>query len=111
MKLVAWMPVMLLAGCTSYVSHGSWLDSIGRPPQPLVAMSDEEAHAAAAQAAALRAQANALRTKLAHETDRRERVRGYRQLEDIGSSVRPLEGRLEQSGRSAVTGEVPAAPG
>jgi hypothetical protein len=111
MKLVTWIPVMLLAGCTSYVSHGSWLDSFGRPPQPPVAMSDEEGHATAAKAAALRAQASALRTRLGHETDRRERMRGYRQLEDIGLSLLPLERRLGEAGRSTVTGEVPAAPG
>jgi hypothetical protein len=111
MKLFAWMPVMLLAGCTSYVSHGSWLESVGKPPQPPLAMSDNDARAIAAQAAQVRGQADALRGRLAHETDRRERVRDYRELNDLGWSQRALERRLEESGRSAVTGAVPAAPG
>jgi hypothetical protein len=32
-------------------------------------------------------------------------------LNDLGWSQRALERRLEESGRSAVTGAVPAAPG
>jgi hypothetical protein len=111
MKFVAWIPVLLLAGCTSYVSHGSWLDTVGRLPQPPAAMSDEEARAAAAQAAQLRSQAVAIRARLARETDRRERIRDYRALDDIGWSLQPLERRLEEAGRSTVTGAVPAAPG
>jgi len=111
MKLAAWIPVVLLAGCTSYVSHGSWLDTVGKLPRPPVAMSDEEAQATAAQAAQLRSQADAIRVRLAREADRRERFRDYRALEDIGWSLRPLERRLEEAGRSTVTGAVPAAPG
>jgi hypothetical protein len=111
MKLVALIPVMLLAGCTSYISHGSWLESVGKLPQPPVAMTDEEARATAAQVAALRSQADAVRSRLAHEADRRERIRDYRELDDIGWSLQPLERRLEQAGRSTVTGAVPAAPG
>jgi hypothetical protein len=111
MKFAAWIPVMLLAGCTSYVSHGSWLDAVGRLPQPPVAMSDDDARATVAQAVALRAQADGIRSRLAHESDRRERVRDYRALKDIGLSLQPLERRLEEAGRSTVTGAVPAAPG
>jgi len=111
MKLAAWIPVVLLAGCTSYVSQGSWLDAVGRLPQPPVAMSDEEARATADQVAQLRLQAATVRARLARETDRRERIRDYRTLNDIGWSLRPLERRLEEAGRSAVTGAVPAAPG
>jgi hypothetical protein len=111
MKLVAWIPAVLLAGCTSYISHGSWLDAVGKPPQPPVTMSDDQAWAIAAQAAQLRLQADSLRVRLAREADRRERIRDYRELEDIGWSLRPLERRLEEAGRSTVTGAVPAAPG
>jgi hypothetical protein len=111
MKLVAWIPLVLLAGCTSYVSHGSWLEAVGKLPQPPAAMSDEDARATAAQAAQLRSQADAVRARLAHETDRRERIQDYRALDDIGWSLQPLERRLEEAGRSTVTGAVPAAPG
>jgi hypothetical protein len=111
MKLVAWIPLVLLAGCTSYVSHGSWLEAVGKLPQPPAAMSDEEARATAAQAAQLRSQADAVRARLARETDRRERIRDYRTLDDIGWGLQPLERRLEEAGRSTVTGAVPAAPG
>jgi len=111
MKLVAWIPAVLLAGCATHLPHGSWLDSVGKPPQPPVAMGDGEARAIAAQASQLRSQADAVRARLAGETDRRERMRDYRALDDIGWSLRPLERRLEDAGRSTVTGAVPAAPG
>jgi hypothetical protein len=111
MKHLAWIPLVVLTGCTSYVSHGSWLDTVGVPPQPPVAMTDDDARATAGQAAALRSQADAVRVRLAHETDRRDRIRDYRQLNDIGWSLRQIERRLEDAGRSTVTGAVPAAPG
>jgi hypothetical protein len=111
MKIILGIAVTLLAGCASYASHGSWLDAVGQPPRPPVAMSDEAAGAIAAQAGQLRAQAEAARGRLARETDRRERIRDYRELEDIGWSLGRLERDLEDAGRSTVTGKVPAAPG
>jgi hypothetical protein len=108
MKVIAGFAVMLLAGCAS---HGSWLDAVGKPPQPPAVMSDETAAATAGQAAQLRVRAELVRARLARETDRRERIRDYRELEDIGGNLRPLERSLEEAGRSTVTGKVPAAPG
>jgi hypothetical protein len=96
MKLVASVAVLLLSGCMSY---GSWLDDVGKRPNPPVAMSDEQAAALSASAAQLRGQAEAIRKRLAAEGDRRQRFRHYEALRRIGDDLHPLEAQLRDAGR------------
>ncbi|AMO23823.1 hypothetical protein GCM10027034_35490 [Ramlibacter solisilvae] len=95
------LSVLMLAGCAGLDdrSHGSWLDSVGRPP----ARADIGADAAkelGAQIQQLRAQAEAIRISMAHEGDRVRRVDYLKQLEALGDQLRPLEQALRQSGIS-----------
>jgi hypothetical protein len=101
---LALVPV-LLAGCAI---HGSWLDEIGKPPRPPVAMEDAQAHRLAQEAAQLRARAEAIRLQLARETDRRQRFRHYEALRRLDDDLVPLERALLDAGRPARI--VPATP-
>lgn len=98
MKLVASVAVVLLSGCMSY---GSWLDDIGKRPNPPVDMSNEQAAELSAEALRLRSQADAIRVRLASEADRRQRFRYYEELRRIGDDLRPLEAQLRYAGRLA----------
>jgi hypothetical protein len=104
MKYLAFVPTLLLAGCAI---HGSWLDDIGKPPRPPVAMSSEQAVQLAQEAAQLRARADTVRGQLAQETDRRQRLRYYEELRDLGDQLVPLERALMEAGRPA---RMPAHP-
>ncbi len=97
MKLSASLAALLLSGCAS---HGSWLDDIGKPPIPRVAISDEQAVQLAQEAAQLRGQAEALRVRLARESDRRQRFRYYEELRGIGDRLTPVERQLLDAGRA-----------
>ena len=96
MKLVASVAVLMLSGCMSY---GSWLDQVGKPPNPPHSMSNEQAARLGGEAAGLRVRAEAVRVRLAAEADRRERVRYYEELRRIGDQLRPLEAQLREAGR------------
>ena len=95
MKFVIFVPV-LLAGCAV---SGSWLDNIGRPVRPPVAMSDKQAADIAGEAAQLRGQADSLRARLSSESDRRQRFRYYEELRILGDRLVPLERQLLDAGR------------
>ncbi len=122
MRITPFIATILLAGCASQGaidrfdavleqpwfdgserSYGSWLDQIGRRPQPATPMSDAQAAALSGQAASLQAQAQALRVELARETDRTVRVKHYRALRRIGDELRPLERQLQNAGRASRT--------
>jgi len=96
MKLIASVAAALLAGCASY---GSWLDEVGKPPRPPVAIGDEQALQLTQEAAQLRSQAEAVRARLAAESDRIQRIRFYEQLRDIGDRLSPVERQLRDAGR------------
>ncbi len=96
MKLVASVAVLMLSGCMSY---GSWLDQIGKLPNPPRPMSNEQAARLGGEAAGLRGRAEAVRVRLAGEADRRQRVRYYEELRRIGDQLRPLEAQLRDAGR------------
>jgi hypothetical protein len=94
---------LALAGCASR-QYGSWLDDIGKLPNPRVAMSDEEARDLKAEAIELRAEANAIRIKLAAEKDRVQRYRYYSEIRKIDDSLAPIERRLTDAGRASRPG-------
>jgi hypothetical protein len=99
MKLIACLSAaLLLSGCAVY---GSWLDKVGKAPQPPVAMSDATAAELSAEARDLRARADVTRLALQHEPDRRQRFRYYEELRHIGDSLVPIERQLLDAGRSA----------
>jgi hypothetical protein len=97
---------VLLAGCAI---HGSWLDEIGKPPRPPVAMDDAQARQLAQEASELRARAEAIRLQLARETDRRQRFRHYEALRKLDDDLVPLERALIDAGRPARKAIAPAA--
>lgn len=102
MKFLAILPALLLTGC-AYVNnqtYGSWLDSFGNPPRPPVALSDDAAAQVKQQLAQLRGEAQAVRARLAHEPDRRQRIRYYDELLSIDDRLIPLERQLRDAGRS-----------
>ncbi len=97
--------VSVLSGCMSY---GSWLDQVGKPPNPLNVMSTEHAVLLGAQAAQLRGQAESLRVRLASEGDRRQRLGhvmehqggdGHVELRRIGDRLHPIEAQLRSAGK------------
>jgi hypothetical protein len=77
-----------LAGCARLAdrSYGSWLDSFGIAPRT-VPEADPQAQAKLQQ---LDAQAEAIRVKLASETDRVKRIGYLRDLRDIGDEQRAI---------------------
>jgi hypothetical protein len=103
MKLAMVLVVATLCGCSTskYGSweYGSWLDQVGAPAKPPVAMSDEQARALSQEAAQLRDRSEAVRVRLAHETDRRQRFRHYEELRDLGDRLVPIERSLREAGR------------
>ena len=102
MKLLAILPALLLTGC-AYVnnfSYGSWLDRVGSPPSPPVAMPDDAAAQVMQQVVQLRGDAQAVRARLSHEPDRRQRIRYYDELLSINDRLKPLERQLRDAGRS-----------
>ena len=97
MKLFVVLAPALLAGCAL---HGSWLDEIGKPMRPPVAMEDAQARELEEQAAHLRGRAEAIRLQLARETDRRQRFRHYEALRRLGDDLVPVERALLDAGRA-----------
>jgi hypothetical protein len=97
MKFVLYLPAVLLAGCAV---SGSWLDRVGVPPHPPVAMSDEQASALRGEARDLRTREEAIRVALATEKDRKQRLRHYEELRRIGDQVVPIERQLLDAGRA-----------
>ncbi|WP_048438225.1 hypothetical protein [Caenimonas sp. SL110] len=85
--------VALLPACAS-VEYGSWLDQIGKRPNPPVEMSPDEAVALRDQAMRLRSEADAIRTQLASETDRVQRFRYYSEIRKIDDELVPIERQL-----------------
>jgi hypothetical protein len=98
MKLLAPLAVLMLSGCMSY---GSWLQEVGKLPDPPHAMSNEQAAALGAEITRLRGQAEAMRVRLASEADRVQRFRYYDELRSIGGQLQPLETQLRNAGRTA----------
>ena len=98
MKLIASVAAVLLSGCMSFNPS---LDDIGKRPNPPVEMSNEQAATLSAEALRLRAEASAIRVRLASEPDRRQRFRYYEQLRRIGDVLHPLEAELRDAGRLA----------
>jgi len=118
MKLATCLAAALLAGCSSYGSwsprawsHGSWLDAVGRPANPPLVMSDEQAGHLQQQAAQLRSESEAVRARLAGERDRVERLRHYDELRVLGDRLVPIERALRDAGRAtrAAGATAPAA--
>lgn len=106
MKLAMCLAVALLAGCSSYGSwspgsrsHGSWLDQVGRPANPPLVMSDEQAGYLLQQATQLRSESDAVRARLAGERDRLQRIRHYDELRALGDRLAPIERSLRDAGR------------
>src|SRR5688572_14644266 len=96
MKFVFLLPVVMLTGCAV---SGSWLDQVGAPPKPPLAMSDEQAAQLIGEARQLRSQAEEVRILLAREADRRQRIRHYDNLRTIGDKLVPVERELRFAGR------------
>src|SRR5438132_876537 len=92
----------LLAGCGSFqqASYGSWLDRVGTRQAPRYPLTVEEKSALQARAEPLRAGADALRIKLASETDRVQRIAYMRELTRIDDELRPIEKTLRDGGTS-----------
>jgi hypothetical protein len=88
---------LLLAGCANpdYWDHGEWLDHVSVRPEHPVQHSDQEQQALQSEADQLRAQAEAIRVKLASEKSRDERIAQMKQLKDIGDNLRPVENALQ----------------
>lgn len=113
----------LLAGCSSLKpwspgswslgswSHGSWLDAVGKPAKPPLVMSDEQAGVLLQEAAQLRGEADAVRSRLAGERDRIQRLRYYDELRALGDRLAPIERSLRDAGRPtrAAAGAAPSA--
>ena len=98
MKLLAPLAVLMLSGCMSY---GSWLQDVGKLPDPPHAMTNEQAAELTAEVARLRGQAEAMRVRMAGEADRVQRFRYYDELQYIGGLLQPLEAQLRNAGRTA----------
>jgi hypothetical protein len=98
-SLVPILCALTLAGCAGVNdrSYGSWLGAMGRP----VARGDISADGAkelAAQVQSLQKQAETIRVRMAHESDRVKRVEYLRELQAIGDQLRPLQQALLQGG-------------
>ena len=98
MKLLALIPVIALAGCASR-DYGSWLDQVGRLPEPRVQMGEQEARDLTAEAIHLRAEAEVLRLQLIAEPDRVKRMDRYVELTKVNDQLTPIERRLTDAGR------------
>jgi len=98
-SLLLLLSAMTMAGCAglSERSYGSWLDAMGRP-SARVDMAPVTAKELSAQVQQLRAEAETIRSSMAHEGDRVRRIDYLRQLQAIGDQLRPLEQALRQSG-------------
>jgi hypothetical protein len=111
MKLALILAVAALCGCSTSKfgswEYGSWLDQVGAPARPPVAMSEEPARALSREAAQLRDRSEAVRVLLAHEADRRQRFRHYEELRDLGDRLAPIERSLRDAGRPVRSAALP----
>lgn len=91
------LAAVALAGCAGpdYWDHGDWLDHVSVRPEHPVAHSAAERQALMVQSDQLRAQAEAVRVKLAAEKSREQRIAQLKQLRDIGDNLRPVENALQ----------------
>jgi uncharacterized protein YceK len=91
-----------LSGCGSVrqASHGSWLDHVGERQAARYPLTDEEKSGLQARAEPLRANAVALRVKLASEKDRVQRIAYMRELVRVDDELRPIEKALRDGGFS-----------
>lgn len=99
-SLLVFLAALALAGCANR-NYGSWLEQVGRLPIPRNAMSDQEASELTARAVKLRAEADAIRTRLNSEPDRVQRFREYADLRLLDNELAPIEQRLTNAGRSS----------
>ena len=92
-----------LAGCSSLdqMSYGSWLDRVGERRNATYPFTGDEQQTLRARADELQARADVLRTKLASEKDRVQRVAYFRQLDDIGVELRPIDRQLRAGGTNS----------
>jgi predicted aminopeptidase len=86
-----------LCGCStvSYWDHGEWLDRVSVRPANPVQHTPEEEQALRADQARLRAQADALRQKLASEKNRDQRIGYLRELKDVDDDLHAVEYALQ----------------
>ena len=103
MKLAMILVVAALCGCStskfSSWEYGSWLEQVGAPAQPRLAMSEEQARTLSQEATQLRTRSEAVRILLSKELDRRQRYRHYAELRDLGERLAPIERALRDAGR------------
>src|SRR4051812_41707064 len=98
MKLLALVGVIALSGCASR-EYGSWLEDVGKLPNPRVQMAEQEAAALTADAVRLRADAETLRLRIQAEPDRVERMKRLVELKSVNDELVPIEQRLTDAGR------------
>ena len=98
MKLLALVSVIALSGCASR-EYGSWLEEVGKLPNPRVQMADQEAAVLTADALRLRADAEALRLQIQAEPDRVQRMKRLVELKTVNDQLAPIEQRLTDAGR------------
>lgn len=111
MKLAVFLAVAALCGCSTskYGSweYGSWLDQVGAPSRPPLAMSEEQARALSQAATQLRDRSEVVRALLAREADRRQRFRHYEELRALGERLAPIERSLRDAGRPVRSASLP----
>ena len=98
--LLALLCALALAGCAGLNdrSYGSWLENVGKPPAKIVPLTPERTASLQSEAAQLRAESDALRSRLAVERDRVRRVEYIRELRDLGDRLHPIEQALRNGG-------------
>ena len=84
---------LALTGCARFnsFSYGSWLDEVGRPKPTNVRLTPEQFATYRAEADRLGAEAEAIRVKLASETNRVRRIEYLQELRDIGDRQAPVQ--------------------
>jgi hypothetical protein len=105
------LAAFVLSGCARMSDrlHGSWLDQVGKPASPPVAISDERAAMLTAEVLRLRAESEEIRRKLSNEKDRVQRVAHLRDLRVVRDRLRPVE-RVLQDARRTVPALTSATP-
>lgn len=95
--------IQSLGSSLTSLEYGSWLDRVGKRPNPPVEMSQEDATALRQEAGRLRAEADAIRVQLASESDRVQRYRFYSEIRKIDDELVPIERLLLDARRSPRT--------